>query len=83
MTLESIRKIIGWSAVINMALLLFIAIIFLAAKDWIYAIWGYFFHLSPAEYDSFVFHILAIWKILMFVFFIIPYVAIRMVEKRN
>lgn len=81
MNLESIRKVIGWSAVYNMALLLFFAIVFLVAKDWIFGIWGYFFEVSPEQYELFMLYVMAFWKILVFVFFIIPYFAIGVVQK--
>lgn len=81
MFIGKLRSILGWSGVINMALLLFMALLFLIAKDFIYTVWGQFFELSEEAYDSFMLNIMAFWKILVFVFFIIPYFAIGIVQK--
>lgn len=81
--LKKLRSILGWSAVINMSLLLLMAVLVLGAKQLVYDVWGYFFKLSPEEYDSFMLYTLAFWKVLVFIFFIIPYIAIGIVEKEK
>ncbi|MDT0554107.1 DUF6868 family protein [Urechidicola vernalis] len=81
MTIAKFRSILGWSAVYNMALLLFFALFFLIAKEWIFDVWGYFFNVSYEQYEVFMLYSMAFWKVLIFVFFIIPYLAIGKVQK--
>lgn len=83
MDISQVRRILGWSTVVNFVLLIFVAVIFIVAKEWIYGIWSIFYTLSYEAYDIIMISALAIWKILMYVFFLIPYVAIRIIEYRE
>ena len=81
MDIKKIRKIAGWCAVINYALLFFVVILFLVAHDWMYEFNQLFFAVSVETYNSILLMTLALWEILIWVFSIVPYIVLRIVDK--
>lgn len=67
---------------LNFALLLFASLAFIVAHDLIYHLQSYLFPMSEEAYNGYWFITIGIWKILTVVFFLIPYVAIRLAEKK-
>lgn len=79
MTVEIIRDILGWCSVINVGLLLWWLLIFTMAHDWIYKMHGKWFKLSVERFDTIHYAGMAFFKICIFLFNIVPYLAIRIV----
>jgi len=80
MTVEIIRDVLAWCSAINFALLLWWFIFFALAHDWIYRIHGRWFTLSVEKFDAIHYAGMAFFKICIFLFNIIPYLALRIVE---
>ena len=83
MDLLKLRSILGWSTVINFALLFFFSIVLLIGKETIYTIWGAFFTISFEVYDVIIISTLAIWKTFVIGFLLVPYIAIGIVNKKK
>jgi hypothetical protein len=79
MTLELVRSTLGWCALINMGLLLLWLIFMTAAHDWIYRVHCRWFRLSEEKLDCIHYSGMAIFKIRIFVFNLVPYFALRIV----
>ena len=79
MTVEIIRDILGWCSVINVGLLLWWLLIFTMAHDWIYKMHGKWFKLSVERFDTIHYAGMAFFKICIFLFNIVPYLALRIV----
>ena len=79
MTVEIIRDILGWCSVINVGLLLWWILIFTMAHDWIYKMHGKWFKLSVERFDTIHYAGMAFFKISIFLFNIVPYLALRIV----
>ena len=77
-----LRSILGWSAVVNFMLLLFFGVIVVIGKGFIYGIWNTFFDISSDTYDIIVISFIGFWKIAVLVFFLIPYIAMGIVNKK-
>ena len=77
-----LRSILGWSVVVNFVLLLFFGFVLLFGKEMIYTIWSNFFTMSFEAYDILMISFIALWKIVVFVFFLIPYIAIGIINKK-
>ena len=75
------RSILGWSVVINFALLIIVSILFIGASEWMYGIWTLFLAIPFDAYDILMVAFIAIWKLLIIVFFLVPYWAIGRVLK--
>ncbi len=81
MNLNQFRSVLGWSVVINFGLLVIAGILFASANEWIYDIWSLFFVIPFDAFDIFMIAFIAIWKLLVIVFFLVPYWAIGRVLK--
>lgn len=78
-----LRSVLGWSTIINFVLLFFFSLVLLFGKEMIYGIWSSFFDISIEVYDILMISFIALWKIAVFVFFLIPYIAIGIVNKKE
>ena len=79
MTLEVIRDALGWCTVINVGLLLWWWALFTLAHDWVYRTHGKWFTLSVERFDAIHYAGMAFFKISVFVFNLVPYLALRIV----
>ena len=79
MTLEIIRDVLAWCSVINIILLLIWFIIFALARDWIYKMHSKWYKLSEDAFNTIHYAGIAFFKMLVLVFNIVPYLAIRIV----
>jgi len=79
MTVETIRDVLGWCAVINLGLLLWWFLFFMLAHDWMYRIHGKWFKLPVERFDAIHYSGMAFFKICILLFNIAPYLAIRIV----
>ena len=81
MNLNQFRSVLGWSVVINFGLLVIIGILFAFANEWIYDMWSLFFAIPFDAFDILMISFIGIWKLLVIVFFLVPYWAIGRVLK--
>ncbi len=79
MSIEQIREILGWCAVMNLGLLIWWALFFLFAHDLVYRLHGKWFKLSVERFDAIHYAGMAFFKLTIFVFNIVPYFALHIV----
>lgn len=79
MTAEIVRNVLGWSALINSAVLLVWFLFFVLAHDWMYRFHTRFFTLTAEKFDSTHYASMAFFKLLVVVFNLVPYLAMRIV----
>ena len=79
MTVEILRDVLGWSAVINYAVLMFWFLFFLLAHDWMYRFHGRWFSLSVESFDAIHYASMGFYKLCIFLFNLVPYLALRIV----
>jgi len=79
MTLEIIRDALGWCAVINLGLLLWWILFLTFAHDWTYRLHSRWFKLSVESFDAFHYGGMAFFKLSIFLFNLVPYLALRIV----
>jgi hypothetical protein len=79
MELEMIRAFFAWCSVINMALLLWWVIFFLVAHDWTYRIHRKWFKIPVEKFDAIHYCGMALFKVGIFVFNLVPYFALRII----
>jgi len=77
MTLELLTIFLGWTALINIAVLLFSTVMVLAIRKRISKIHAKLFGLDQADVGRAYFQYLAQYKIAILVFNIAPYLALR------
>ncbi len=79
MTLELIRHVLGWCAVINLGLLLWWFLFVVLAHDWTYRVHSKWFRLTEEKFDTVHYSGMGIFKMLIFFFNLVPYFALRIV----
>ena len=77
MTIEMLRKFLAWCTVLNMGLLVFWWLLFMVARDWIYTTHSKWFKLSAERFDAIHYLGMAVVKILIFIFNLVPYLVLR------
>jgi hypothetical protein len=76
-TLDILREFFFWNMVINMGLLTFSFIMIMAVRPLAYKIHGKLFALKEEQIDVIWYTVLAGYKIAIFVFNVVPYIALR------
>lgn len=79
MTIELVRHTLAWCSIINLAILLWWFLFYSLANDWVYSFHGMWFKLSKEQFDSIQYGAMAIYKIGIILFNIVPYLALLIV----
>ena len=79
MSIEILRDVLGWCAVINYGVLLLWFLFFLFAHDWMHRFHGRWFRLPVEQFDTIHYAAMAIYKIGINLFNQVPYVALLIV----
>jgi hypothetical protein len=79
MTLETIRAFLGWCALINYAVLVIWFLVFLFAHDWMRKLHTRWFRLPAAHFDAMHCAGMGLYKLGIFLFNLVPYVALVIV----
>ena len=81
MTLEILHKFFGWCLLMNLVLIAWWALFVLFASDWMYKMHGKFFKgLARETFDAIHYAGLAFFKIIVFVFCLVPYFALLILK---
>lgn len=78
MNAETLKRTLAWSAVINYIILIVWFVAFFAAHEWLRDIHARFgFHLSADQFDFAHYMGMAVYKIGIMLFNLVPYLALR------
>ncbi|MBT3235984.1 MAG: hypothetical protein HN353_08535 [Bdellovibrionales bacterium] len=69
--------VLFWCMIINLGLLLWWFLIVVLAHDFVYQMHSRWFKLSVEKFDSIHYAGMAYFKLLVFVFFVVPYIAFK------
>jgi len=81
MNIDLVRRALLWCAVINYGILLIWFLFFILAHDWMYLLHVRWFHLSVDQFDMLHYAGMAIYKIGIILFNVVPYIALRISQK--
>ena len=76
MNIEFLREALCWSLVINYLILLIWFFSFIYAKNWMRSLHRRWFHLSDQTFDAIHYAAMAIYKILIMVFNLVPLIVL-------
>lgn len=79
MTVELLTAVLGWCTLLNLALLAWWALFILFAHDWTYRMHSRWFKLSEERFDSLHYTLMGFFKLIVIVFNVMPYLALRIV----
>ena len=81
MNIEITRNVLLWCTVINYGVLLLWFLIFIFAHDWMHRLHGRWFRLTVEQFDAIHYTGMAIYKIGIILFNLVPYLALLIVQK--
>jgi hypothetical protein len=81
MSIEMVRDVFFWCAVINYGALMLWFLAFKLAHDWMYRLHGRWFRLPVEQFDTIHYAGMGIYKIGIILFNLVPYVALLIVSK--
>ena len=76
MTVETVREVLGWCSAMNFGVLFVWFLGIILARDWIFRIHSKWFALSKEQFDTIHYAGLAFFKMSIFVFNFVPYLAL-------
>lgn len=79
MSAQILQQLLGWSALINMAVLLLWFVLFALARDWMYRLHGRWFQISPERFDAIHYGGMALFKMTIMVFNLVPWLVLKIV----
>jgi hypothetical protein len=79
MNIELLRDTLLWCFIINFGLMIWWFLWIWLAHDWVYRMHTRWFKMSVEQFDAIHYTGIAIHKILVIVFFFVPYIALHIV----
>lgn len=76
-TLQTLTEFLGWASVINIGILLITSVLLILMRETIMHIHSKMFGLDTKHLSKAYFQYLAQYKILIYVFNIVPYIALK------
>ena len=80
MDIDSIRTFFMWCTILNVALLSLSSLMCICAKDWAYRMHNKFYGISREAFNIAIYSFLGVYKVLIFVFCLIPYLALLIIK---
>ncbi|MDM8544898.1 DUF6868 family protein [Candidatus Venteria ishoeyi] len=77
MNIELLQTILGWCAILNIAILLWWFLFIVFARDWVYRMHSRWFTLSQEQFNTIHYAGIALFKILVLIFNVMPYLVLR------
>jgi hypothetical protein len=82
MDIQTVTAFFKWCTIINGALLIVSALMFMVAPDLIHGIHGKLFSLPRETFDVVIYAFLGLYKIVFLIFNAVPYVALLIVGRK-
>jgi hypothetical protein len=76
MTVETAKDVLLWCAIINYGLVLAWLLSLAFARERLYRLWGRWFRLSAEQFDALSFIGIAVYKVGILLFNVVPYIAL-------
>ena len=80
MSIEIVRGMLLWCTVINYGVVVFWFLLFALPHEWLYRLWGRWFRLTVEQFDAVNFAGMALYKVGILLFNLVPYVALGFVR---
>ena len=79
MDIQTLTTFFMWCTILNVALLSLSSLICVCAGDWAYRIHSKWFSISRETFNVAIYSFIALYKIFIFVFNFVPYIALLIV----
>ncbi len=81
MDIRTLTAFFKWCTIINIGVFFVSALMIMAASDFIYNMHGQIYHMPREAMDVALYAFLGLYKIVILVFNLVPYVALRIVDR--
>jgi len=79
MSVLEVQSVLGWCIVINFGVLLYWFLFLRFAHDWVYQMQSRWFRISETRFDEIHYTAFAYYKLSVFIFVVVPYLALKIV----
>jgi len=79
MTIEILKAFFMWCSIINIGLMIVSGVLLMNAGEWAYKIHSKWFNISKPAFDIAIYSFLGAYKLLVFVFCIVPWIALSII----
>ena len=79
MNIDILSKFLFWCVIVNYAILMIWFVAFIVARDRIYGIHSKWYPISSEQFNAINYSGIALYKILVLVFNLVPYIALRLI----
>jgi hypothetical protein len=69
--------------ILSICLLLLWFVFFLVGRDWVYSIHSRWFEIDRYSFDIMCYYLMGITKIVTFLFFLLPFIAIKLILRKK
>jgi hypothetical protein len=76
MAAELLQDFFMWCSIIHLAMMGISAILIIQCRDWVYTIHSRWFNLSKEAFDLALYSFLGLYKLLIIIFCIVPWIAL-------
>ena len=76
MSIDVVRNALVWCAVVNYVLLVVWFLLFVFPHDWLYRLWRTWFRLPARQFDAINYFGIALYKLGILMFNIVPYLVL-------
>jgi hypothetical protein len=80
MNIETARSVLLWCTIINYAMVVLWFVLITLGRNWIYPLWGRWFRLTPEQFDQLNFIGIALYKVGVLLFNLVPWIALTIVR---
>lgn len=77
MDIELLQRVLGWSALIHLSVLLWWFAWFALARETLHRLHGRWFRLSATQFDAIHYGGMGLYKLAILLFNVVPYLALR------
>lgn len=81
MNIQTVTAFFKWCSIINIGMLIFSTLILVVAQDLIYSFHGMMFDIPREGFNVIVYAFIGLYKVLIIVFSLVPYVALKIMAK--
>lgn len=78
MTLAALTTFLGWTVVLHFGMILFATLMIVLMRRWVPQLHGRLFGVSPDTVRSLIYQWLGAYKLMIFVFALVPWIALKL-----
>ena len=80
MNIEFLLNFFMWGTILNFGVLLFSFTVYTCGRSWVQRIHAKLYGLTPEQVGPIIYRIFALYKILTVIFFLVPWIALRIIS---